>query len=65
MTCSPGNPARGFAPASTLMPGMTPAVSRALVKPTPSDVDCRMVSSNMITPLMNCSIPRVVNSISR
>ena len=52
VTFSPGNSARSFAPASTLMPGMIPCFSSTSVNRVPSAVACRMVSSNRMTPLM-------------
>ena len=52
VTVSPGAPARGFAPLSTLMPGMTPFSLSSFTKGLPSAVLCRIVSSNRITPLM-------------
>ena len=45
VTVSPSAPASGFAPMSTLMPGMTPASSSTFVNGTPSCVDWRIVSS--------------------
>ena len=45
VTSSPGNPASGLAPRSTLMPGMMPASFITLVNGTPALVDWRMVSS--------------------
>ena len=38
VTVSPGNRASGFAPVSTLIPGIEPAASRTLTNGTPSSV---------------------------
>jgi len=65
VTVSPGNSASGFAPVSTLIPGITPAASSTLTNGTPSSVPCRIVSSNRITPLMCAPSSGVVNSICR
>ncbi len=62
---SPGNPASGFAPVSTLIPGMIPAWVNVSEKRVPSAVAWRMVSSKRMTPLMNSPTPAVVKSISR
>ena len=40
-----GNPARGLAPVSTLIPGSTPSLVRYSGKGTPLAVFCRRVSS--------------------
>ena len=63
MTVSPGNIASGFAPVSTLMPGMMPNVASSSANGGPSVADCRIVSSNRITPLMCSASPGVVKSI--
>ena len=63
VTVSPGNSASGFAPVSTLIPGIEPAASRTLTKGTPSSDAWRIVSSNRMTPLMCSPRPGVVNSI--
>ena len=65
VTVSPGNPARGFAPVSTLIPGIDPASRITSTKVRPSSADWRIVSSNRITPLMCSPNPGVVNSICR
>ena len=52
MIVSPTVSARGFAPVSTLMPGMIPLLSRSFGNGIPSSVDWRMVSSYRITPEM-------------
>jgi hypothetical protein len=65
VTVSPGDFASGLAPVSTLMPGITPASWSAFTNDVPSAVDCRMVSSNRMTPEMNSPIPLVVRSTSR
>ena len=44
--------ASGFAPLSTLMPGMIPLLSSSFGNGVPSADDWRMVSSKRITPLM-------------
>src|SRR6266566_3176572 len=62
---SPGKFAIGFAPLSTLMPGMIPCCFNASTKVRSSRVFCRIVSSNRITPLINSPTPAVVNKISR
>ena len=62
---SPGKFAIGFAPLSTLMPGMIPCCSNASTKVRSSRVFCRIVSSKSITPLINSPTPAVVNKISR
>ena len=49
---SPSARARGFAPLSTLMPGMTPFDSSSFGKGVPSAADCLIVSSKRMTPLM-------------
>ncbi len=64
VTFSPGKPAMGLAPLSTLMPGTIPLPERSLGKGVPSDADCRRVSSYMITPDMCFSAPAVVKRIS-
>ena len=65
VTVSPGNSASGFAPVSTLMPGMMPSAASSSGNGGPSIADCRIVSSNRITPLMCSPSPGVVNSMSR
>ncbi len=45
VTTSPGQPASGTGPLSTLMPGRMPASIMTLVKGTPARVDWRIVSS--------------------
>src|ERR1700679_3158679 len=62
---SPGNPGSGFAPKSTLMPGIIPAFARYAGNGTPSLVFWWMVSSYRITPLIYDDAPGAVNSISR
>jgi hypothetical protein len=62
---SPSASARGFAPVSTLMPGMIPLLSSSFGNGVPSSVDWRIVSSYRITPEMYSSAPSVVNSIWR
>src|SRR5690349_1799139 len=57
--------ASGFAPLSTLIPGMTPFDSSSFGNGVPSAADWRIVSSNRITPLMYSSTPSVANSSSR
>ena len=65
MIVSPSASASGFAPLSTLMPGMIPFDASSFGNGVPSALDWRIVSSNRITPLMNSSTPSVVNSSSR
>ena len=57
---SPSRPvasASGFAPRSTLIPGITPSPASSAGNGVPSPADWRIVSSNRITPLMNSSAP--------
>jgi hypothetical protein len=49
---SSGASASGFAPLSTLMPGMTPFDSSSFGNGVPSELDWRIVSSKRMTPLM-------------
>jgi hypothetical protein len=42
---SPSVSASGFAPVSTLIPGMTPLLSSSFGKGVPSEADWRIVSS--------------------
>ena len=65
MTVSPGYPAKGLAPVSTLIPGIIPCWLKYAGKGTPPLVFCRSVSSYKITPLIYSLAPGVVNSISR
>ena len=65
MTVSPSAPASGFAPLSTLIPGMIPRLSSSFGNGVPSEALWRIVSSKRITPLMNSSLPSVVKSSSR
>ena len=65
MTVSPSAPASGFAPLSTLMPGMTPCDCKTSTMRRPSDVSWRIVSSKRITPLIVSPRPSVVKSSSR
>ena len=65
MIVSPDASASGFAPLSTLIPGMTPFDSSSFGNGVPSGADWRIVSSKRITPLMYSSAPSVVNSRSR
>jgi hypothetical protein len=58
---SPSACARGFAPLSTLMPGMTPFEASSSGNGVPSSAFWRIVSSNRMTPLMYSSAPAVVN----
>src|SRR5271165_3870091 len=64
VTVSPAAPASGFAPASTLMPGKIPWFERTWTSGVPSELVWRIVSSCMMTPLMNSATP-AVKSISR
>ncbi len=53
MTVSPFSAmASCFAPVSTLIPGMIPLLARSFGNGVPSALDCRIVSSNRITPEM-------------
>ena len=52
MIVSPGASASGFAPLSTLMPGMIPWRASTCGNGVPSAADWRIVSSKRITPLM-------------
>ena len=65
MIVSPSACASGFAPWSTLMPGMTPFDASSLGNGVPSDALWRIVSSKRMTPLTNSSAPGVVKSSSR
>ena len=65
MIVSPSARASGFAPLSTLIPGMTPLLSRSAGNGVPSAELWRIVSSKRITPLMWSSAPGVVKSMSR
>ena len=65
MTVSPSACASGFAPWSTLMPGMMPFDASSSGNGVPSDALWRIVSSKRMTPLMYSSAPGVVKSISR
>ncbi len=65
MIVSPSVSANGFAPVSTLIPGMIPLLSSSSGNGVPSEADWRIVSSYRITPEMNSSAPSVVKSNSR
>ena len=65
VTVSPGEPASGFAPVSTLMPGTMPWLESTSASGVPPELFWRMVSSYMMTPLMNSATPGAVKSISR
>ena len=65
VTVSPGAPASGFAPVSTLIPGMIPRPARRSANLVPSADDWRSVSSKRMTPLTNSSRSGVVKSMSR
>jgi hypothetical protein len=65
VTVSPGRPASGLVPVSTLMPGSIPASARARGKVAPPDTRCRNVSSQRITPLTPPDSSGVVISSSR
>src|ERR671937_405986 len=65
VTVSPSANASGFAPLSTLMPGMIPFDSSSFGNGVPSADVWRIVSSKRMTPLMNSSAPSVVKSMSR
>src|SRR5579884_3658395 len=60
VTVSPSASASGFAPLSTLIPGMTPFEASSSGNGVPSSERCRIVSSKRMTPLMNSSTPVVV-----
>src|SRR5579884_380889 len=60
VTVSPSASASGFAPLSTLIPGMTPFEASSSGNGVPSSERCRIVSSKRMTPLMNSSTPGVV-----
>jgi hypothetical protein len=62
---SPDAFASGFAPLSTLIPGMIPRCSSSFGNGVPSADDCRIVSSKRMTPLMYSSAPSVVKRRSR
>ena len=62
VTSSPGAPASGFVPRSTLMPGRMPWRASSCGKGVPSSAFWRMVSSNRITPLIELASPGVVSS---
>ena len=55
----------GSFPWSTFIPGIIPSLFRTSANFLPSAVDCRIVSSNKITPLINSPMPGVVNNIWR
>src|SRR3954454_24297495 len=65
VTVSPFASASGLAPASTLIPAMTPFDSSNFGNGVPSCPDWRVVSSKRITPLMYSSTPSLPNSRSR
>ena len=65
VTVSFSNPANAFAPASTLMPASIPKLFKYAGNGVPSVLDCRMVSSNKITPPIKSAAPSVINNISR
>ncbi len=65
VTVSSSASASGFAPLSTLIPGMTPLDSSSFGNGVPSAELCRIVSSKRMTPLMYSSAPSVVKSRSR
>ena len=65
MTVSPSASASGFAPWSTLIPGMIPFEASSSGNGVPSAELWRIVSSKRITPLMYSSAPGVVKSRSR
>ena len=65
MIVSPSASASGFAPLSTLIPGMIPSLSSSFGNGVPSSALWRIVSSKRITPLMYSSAPSVVKSSSR
>ena len=60
MTVSPSACASGFAPLSTLIPGMTPFEASSSGNGVPSSAFWRIVSSKRMTPLMYSSAPGVV-----
>ena len=62
---SPGKPASGFAPLSTLIPARMPWLLSASGNGMPAAVFWRIVSSNKIAPLIKSPSPGVVKSISR
>ncbi len=65
MTVSSSASASGFAPLSTLIPGMIPLEASSSGKGVPSRADCRIVSSKRMTPLTYSSTPSVVKRRSR
>jgi hypothetical protein len=65
VTVSCAWPASGFAPVSTLMPGMMPAPVSAETKDAPVLVFWRMVSSKRIAPLMHAPRPGALTISSR
>ena len=60
---SPGWLARSLAPVSTLMPGYMPLLERYSGIGVPSSMDCLIVSSNRMTPLIADSYPSVENML--
>jgi len=65
VTSSPGKPASGTVPLSTLMPGRMPFFAMYSANGTPLRVAWRRVSSYRIAPEMCCDRFGVVSSISR
>ena len=65
VTCSPSAPASGFAPRSTLMPGMMSWLLSTSTNARPSFALCRSVSSYRMTPLMYSPAPCVLKSSCR
>ena len=65
VTVSPSACASGFAPWSTLIPGMIPFDASSFGNGVPSAALWRIVSSKRMTPLMYSSAPGVVKSRSR
>ena len=62
VTVSPDEPASGFAPVSTLMPGRMPWLDKACASDPPPECLWCMVSSYMIAPLMKSSTPGVLRA---
>ncbi len=65
VTVSPSASASGFAPMSTLMPGMIPFAVSTSRSGVPSAAFWRSVSSKRMTPLTNSSAPSVRKRNSR
>jgi hypothetical protein len=65
VTTSPGQPASGWLPLSTLIPARIPWSARQRANGTPALVDWRMVSSDRATPLIDPASPGAVARSSR